>query len=417
MATPNAKAGLKQRWDGMSPTAKRNLVVIGAITAFVVISFPMLKSTTEPPRPVTVREEALGNLVTDADPRAIGLSGLSNEVKGLKEALAGAQSEIDSLRGGAQPGTGPDEVMRNELNALRQQIEDLKAQQATAVAPAPTQGGSGTAPAGTVWNPDRPDGTPPLAPPNTGQPIDPQGQRTPITIRTVSAADAKPKPGLIAQPGQAPADAKKDEPPALYMPSGSIIQGVLLNGLDAPTGRGATGDPLPVLVRIRHEAWLPNRYRMDVRDCHVIAAGFGDLPSERAYLRSESISCITRAGGVIDIPIEMYAVGEDGKSGLRGLVVSKQGAILARALLAGFAEGVSNAFQPQVGFGGLEQGGLNQQSLESGFAGGTSSALDRISAYYLKLADQMHPVVSVSGGRPINFVVLRGAEIKLASAK
>ena len=60
------------------------------------------------------------------------------------------------------------------------------------------------------------------------------------------------------------------------------------------------------------------------------------LGSERAYLRAETLTCVRTDGGVIEVPLDAYAVGEDGKVGIRGGLVSKQGALLAKALQAGF---------------------------------------------------------------------------------
>ena len=63
------------------------------------------------------------------------------------------------------------------------------------------------------------------------------------------------------------------------------------------SGRQARRDPYPALIRIKHDAILPNRFRADVRECFLVAAGYGDLASERAYLRTEAITCIREDGG------------------------------------------------------------------------------------------------------------------------
>ncbi|MEC6096350.1 TrbI/VirB10 family protein [Enterobacter hormaechei] len=49
-------------------------------------------------------------------------------------------------------------------------------------------------------------------------------------------------------------------------------------------------------------------------------------------------------GGSCVAKLDSYAVGEDGKAGVRGRVVSKQGQIIAKSLMAGFLGGVSEAF-------------------------------------------------------------------------
>ena len=52
------------------------------------------------------------------------------------------------------------------------------------------------------------------------------------------------------------------------------------------------------------------------------------------YLRGETISCVREDGGVIETRLDSYAVGEDGKAGIRGRLVSKQGQLVAKSMMA-----------------------------------------------------------------------------------
>ena len=83
-------------------------------------------------------------------------------------------------------------------------------------------------------------------------------------------------------PGQGNPNSQTQSDMELFIPAGSILSGNLLNGLDAPTGKGARREPFPVLARLKDEAILPNRFRADVRECFLVSAGYGDLSSERA---------------------------------------------------------------------------------------------------------------------------------------
>ena len=80
----------------------------------------------------------------------------------------------------------------------------------------------------------------------------------------------------------------------------SFTKGQLLGGLDAPTGGQAQSNPHPVLIRLSDNAVLPNRFRGEYRECFVIAAGYGDISSERAYLRTENLSCVRADGATLD---------------------------------------------------------------------------------------------------------------------
>ena len=99
-----------------------------------------------------------------------------------------------------------------------------------------------------------------------------------------------------------------------------------------------------MLVRIQKEAVLPNQVLTDIRECFMIFAGFGDMSTERAYLRSESLSCVREDLTTLETQIDSYLVGEDGKAGLRGRLVTKQGKAVALAMMSGFLGGIAKAF-------------------------------------------------------------------------
>ena len=222
-----------------------------------------------------------------------------------------------------------------------------------------------------------------------------------------------------------PSDAKKEKHPKLLrLPAGSLLSGQLITGLDVPTGQGVRREPYPVLIRIKASAILPNRYRTNVRECFVLASGYGDLSSERVYLRSETLSCIFKHNHkeqVIERPLEGYVAGEDGKAGLRGRLVSKQGQVMAKAAMAGFLSGVSEAFdiKPVPVFSVVpNQNGQIQSPFQSGLKGseamqsslikGSNKALEKLADFYLKLADQMVPVIEISAERKVDLILTRG---------
>jgi conjugal transfer pilus assembly protein TraB len=202
-----------------------------------------------------------------------------------------------------------------------------------------------------------------------------------------------------------------------YLPSGSFTRAILLGGLDAPTGGQAQRNPQPVLLRLVDHAVLPNHFRARVKECFVVGAGYGDVSSERAYIRTESLSCVTRDGTAIDVPIKGYVAGEDGKAGMRGRLVSKQGQILANALLAGIAGGIGNAFQQNSTTLSVSPLGATStvdpaNRIEAGLGSGMGKALDRLAQYYITLAEKVFPVVEVDAGRTVDVVVTQGVSLQ-----
>ena len=215
--------------------------------------------------------------------------------------------------------------------------------------------------------------------------------------------------------GNAPATVSRDT--RRYLPSGTFTRAVLLGGLDAPTGGQAQRNPQPVLLRLTDNAMLPNHFRARIKACFVVGAGYGDVSSERAYIRTESLSCVMQDGAAIDIPVKGYIAGEDGKAGMRGRLVSKQGTILANALIAGIASGIGHAFQqgattyavsPLGATGNVEHG----KQLEAGLGTGVGKALDRLAQYYISLAEKVFPVIEVDAGRAVDVVLTSGVSLQ-----
>lgn len=212
---------------------------------------------------------------------------------------------------------------------------------------------------------------------------------------------------------------KKDQ--YLFLPAGSIITGVILNGMDAPTGQASREHQFPSLVRIQKEAILPNRYRSDIRECFVIVSGYGDLSSERAYLRGETLSCVRKDKRIIEGSLDSYAVGEDGKNGLRGRLVSKQGQIIAKSLMAGFLSGLADAFDvnatPTINTSSNGRVSYERvwsaSALQGAATKGISSSLDRIAEFYIKMAEGLYPVIEIDAGRRIDLILTKGAKITL----
>lgn len=398
------KAKVKAWFDKLEPARKRRVVVIGSASAALVFMVALSLLTPDKRQEKVEQAESKRrppNLL-QTPTQGMGLDSVSNDVASLRQELdtlraeqaarekadAEAKAREERNQPAPEPAASPDEALRS----MRDSIVGSGAYQG--------------APPGTSLNPSRPGAA---AAPTTSRPGPAANAAPPPPPVAPTMRVVRGKPSEIVQ-APAPAQAARD----VYIPTGSILTGVLLNGLDAPTGRNAQGQPVPVVVRLKHEAILPSRYRSDVREAFVLAAGFGDLSSERAYLRAERLSMILRDGRVIDIPIKMAAVGSDGKTGVRGTVVSKQGALIAKALLAGTAEGVSRAFGGNSSYGSFGRGNdlpSGQDLMTSGIGGGTSSALDRVASYFLQQAEAMYPVVEVAAGREVSFILLEGTDL------
>jgi len=211
---------------------------------------------------------------------------------------------------------------------------------------------------------------------------------------------------------------KKSKKKTVYLPP-SFMEATMLSGLDAPTTEGGKGQPVPVLLRIRDLAFLPNQVRANLKGCFVISEGHGSLADERAHLRITSISCLSKKGtAVIDQHVKGFVVDSDGKIGLRGTVVSKMGSIVARSVIAGFFSGIGDAIKQQTTISSISPLGQTQtidpnQVLTAGAGGGISSAAQQISKFYLELARQTMPVIEVGAVRDVTLVISEGVALEI----
>ncbi len=250
----------------------------------------------------------------------------------------------------------------------------------------------------------------PLVPVVPVAPVAPALTRITVTPRERSA-DALPSPPSAVQG----TSASEPRTVSTFLPV-SFTRGVLLGGLDAPTGGQSQSNPHPVLIRLSDNAVLPNRFRGEYRECFVIAAGYGDISSERAYLRTENLSCVRADGATLEVRIQGSVYGEDGKVGMRGRLVTKQGQMLANALLAGIVSGIGQGVSTasttySTSALGTIASASGSDAYRAGIGSGVGKALDRLASYYIKLAENTFPVIEVDAGREIDVVITKGVRI------
>lgn len=296
-----------------------------------------------------------------------------------------------------------------------------------AVQPPATPGPSKTAPAMPPAEalPPTPAGqsaTPPGMPPGTpAMPTAPTAPEAPritriaIGPRDNTARSPTTPAGMEATPRADGMKATEARTVSTFLPV-SFTRGTLLGGLDAPTGGQSQSNPHPVLIRLSDTSVLPNRMRGEYRECFVIAAGYGDISSERAYLRTESLSCVRPDGATLEVRIQGSIYGEDGKVGLRGRLVTKQGQMLANALLAGVVSGIgqglaTSSTEYSTSALGTVATANGAEAYKAGLGTGVGKALDRLAQYYIKLAENTFPVIEVDAGREIDVVITKGVRI------
>jgi hypothetical protein len=202
------------------------------------------------------------------------------------------------------------------------------------------------------------------------------------------------------------------------IPAGSFAMAVLLGGVDASTSIQASSDPRPALLRLTDAGTLPRRFRSDLKGCHVLAACYGDISSERVFMRLEKLTCTERkTGEVIEVKVQGYVAGEDGRTGVRGTVVDRAGESMRNVLMGGFLGGVGEflsqsknaavTFSPVAGLAQTNPMGMGEM-IKHGAGKGLNNALDKYADFYIKRAEQLQPVIQVAAGRRVDIVFTEG---------
>lgn len=421
-------------WQKISPKNRR-LVVIGAVVVAFSSVVALLPEGKDRERNVK-EEPAVHAILTDRDNSGVRFERLMAQLENMRKDYKELTKENERIRRDMERleagEIGPSltrelQVMQAKISEMERAVElgapaDSKkegrvviggeAKQAEAPKPeaAPLVVKEPSAPTqGQMWDQSTPN---PVA---VEQPHGKKGEETVATQTTIRVIEA-----AKADVSEEDAKAKKADE-GIYIPAGAIITGTLITGLDAPTGKQARQEPHPALLRIKHEAILPNRFRADVRECFALLGGFGDLSSERAYLRGETISCVRKDGKVVESALESFTVGEDGKAGVRGRLVSKQGQMLNKALTAGVIEGFAKAFDrvpvPTLSLDPsdrqLYQQAFSPEAMQSGAVAGVGKALERLAQFYIDQAEGMFPVIEIDAGREVEIVLIRGGKLAL----
>ncbi|MCF0254529.1 MAG: hypothetical protein HUK26_09380, partial [Duodenibacillus sp.] len=447
--------------DAMTPRMKA-VAAASAAAAALVAALWAAGGEERPRERGPARQSVQPSVLTDRNNRAVGMDALAGQVARLarmveeqaravidlqqrvsdQAASAAAERErlhgrLAALRPEAAPPAPPVPASRLEA-APRQDRSRFASERLVAGAPAagpgaPAVQGRAPSPAPAPsypWAPVVPAPPPPAAAASGAPTASPAAEPSTAPSAAPSWDALRPRvhplqrfTGKPAVPKAEPAKAEAE--PVIEIPAGSILTGVLLTGADFPTGKGSVENPTPALIRLKKEAILPGRHRADVRECFLLAGGHGELASERARLRAETLSCVRRDGAVAEVRLSAYVAGEDGKAGLKGRLVSKQGQMIARTLAAGFLAGMSRAFDydPVPVISTASDGRAQYQrrfssdAAKGGLARGAATALEKVADFYMNLADQMVPVVEINAGRQVDVVVVAGARLEKGFAK
>jgi hypothetical protein len=196
------------------------------------------------------------------------------------------------------------------------------------------------------------------------------------------------------------------------LPSGSYVKAKLLTGVEAPEGKA-----IPVLLQADYAFIGPNKSKVDLSGCFLIAKSTGNLSIERVEMQTTKISCVSRAGNMFERPLSGFvADNTDNSFAVVGEVNSKQDRVAAMAFLSSVVAGISSAVaQAQTatvtganGSSSLEITGDQKKYIA---ASGASNAASTVTQWYLKHAESLLPTINVGSGQDVWIVVQEPVEL------
>jgi conjugal transfer pilus assembly protein TraB len=210
---------------------------------------------------------------------------------------------------------------------------------------------------------------------------------------------------------------------ANYLPPNSIAVAKVIVGVDANAGVQSQTDPLPVVLRITGPARsVYDKGRLlttNIAGCLVNGAARADLSSEKVYVKLQRMTC-PQPGGRYAVSEVKGFIAFGGKTGVRGRVVSREGALIGQAFLAGLAGGFGRGFSANtssvlqganVNVNGQRQKLGTGEILEGGLGEGVATSADMVSKYLIERAEQYQPVIEMPTGIDVEIVFLEGVFI------
>ena len=448
-STSSFETALKNKW----------LMAIGGVVLFIVVGSMLMNEGPKERVQREAKEQAVTLIPGDIREND-WISTAQAEIRAARDQMSKVSEENNDLLNAIRAKDRENETMMREMQRMAREFEQINSQnqrlieriedeptrparQADDPAPTPRPQLPIAQPRDQDGNP-YPDGVVP--PPRPADLIDSANRDRNVDLPL--RPDAQPPAGRIVGPANrelrvirgttaAATDAASGDVRQVneivtrnkfagYLPGGSFADVVLMSGAEVGTADFTRSNPQPFLMRVQTEAITAGDGRYSVESCFVIGSGFGELSSERAFVRVNRLICLDPVNKlVLEEEIEGYVVDSDGTQGLHGEVIRRNGQLIAKALLAGVAEGITTVAQAasqasarsitspisgnqQTSNVNIDAGDLGQ----AGLFGGAANAASQLADLYITEAKSIFPVIRIEAGRKATLVLLSGTSLE-----
>lgn len=231
-----------------------------------------------------------------------------------------------------------------------------------------------------------------------------------------NTAEAFQEPNIVFA---APIEENDSKHVSAYIPAGTIVKCVLVSAADCSVGVSQAADPSQMLLRPLSNGKLPRGVRVLLRDSVLLARGVGDLANERVRIRADRMTLVKPNGDFVETEISAYVSGEDGREGMRGVVVDRSGSIITRAAFASTIQGIASGIQATLNNQTLSKLSkesdsrmiLDVDTFRNAGIQGATTGLNKLADYYIKRAEQLQPSIQIAAGRVVDVIFTHGVKI------
>ena len=184
---------------------------------------------------------------------------------------------------------------------------------------------------------------------------------------------------------------RKEE--GVTLPTGSYVKAKLMTGVDAPEGK-----TYPVLLALDYSYVGPNKHKVDLSGCFMIAKSSSSIATERINFQATRLSCVSQKGKFFERRVNGFIADDsDNTFAVKAKLNSKQGRVARMAFLKSVIDGVGEIISRKS----QNIGGKNPDSANVLVQNGAQGAASKVSDWYLKQATSLMPTLTVSSGQDV----------------
>lgn len=206
-----------------------------------------------------------------------------------------------------------------------------------------------------------------------------------------------------------------------YIPAGSYVKARMLSSADVSTSKDEQSNPNNMMFEIISPVYAPkfkgvSQEIKKIEGCRIMGNAYGQLWTERAYIRLLKMSCSFEKGKISEFEAKGY-VTSFAKEGVRGRVVSRDGYFTSLAFLSGMVEGlgdiIKTTYQPtlEVNTGIATERIKSSDVVKQAGASGIGRSAEMLSQHFIEKSNQYQSVIDLPTGIEVEIVFTDGIDL------